>query len=103
MKKKSKTKQILKRCLFACGVFSVVLFSCYSYALAKTTSSGSTIREKMREKQDLETEIVDLEMQYFEIINAIDQDNFTAYGLQKVAAVDYVTSETEQAQFAARF
>ncbi len=94
-----KTKSNLKRWIFILGVFILVLFFFYSYALAKTTTSAHTIHEKKLAIQELETEIIDLETEYFEIINGIDRDNFASYGLEKVSTLEYVSRETSS-QFA---
>ncbi len=86
----NKIKKKITKLIFIFGIFLIVLSSCYSYAIAKTTTSIASLRQKKIEIQQLETEIIDLETEYFEIVNSVDRDNFTAYGLEKKIDLEYV-------------
>ena len=70
--------------------FAIILsFLTYSYAIASTTLSVSSMKTKNNEIQDLQTEIAELEVVYFSMIHSVSEKNAEEYGMKEVENVGY--------------
>lgn len=93
--KKYKKQKTHKKFSVTMLFFAVFLFFAYSSAIASATLSITDMQEKNIEIQDLETEIAELEFEYFEIMNAINQHDAQVYGLAEVTDVSYASLDAE--------
>ena len=92
---KKNTKKLHKK-IISTMLFAIVLsFLTYSYAIASTTLSVSDMKSRNSEIQDLETEIAELEVQYFGMINSISVKDAEIYGMNEITAVGYASLDQE--------
>lgn len=87
MKKRNKRKNKKTTLMLFSALF--VSFMMYSYAIASTTFSISDMEKKNVEIQDLQTEIAELEVEYFDLINSLDIARAEKMGLSELKSVSY--------------
>lgn len=85
-RKQKKYKLVVLSLLFAI----ILSFMTYSFAIASTIFSASDMKLNNAKIADIQTEISELESDYFSMINEVSIDNAEEYGLQKIASVGYV-------------
>lgn len=75
------------------GMFAVITLSfvSYAYATANTVFSASDMKAKNSEIADLQTEIAELEVEYFAMMNGVSIHEAKEYGLKEAPAVEYAT------------
>ncbi|MCD5390191.1 MAG: hypothetical protein LR005_02320 [Candidatus Pacebacteria bacterium] len=84
-------KQKIKRRIILGMLLSIVIsFTSYSYAIASTTLSASSMELKNDKISELETEIAELETKYFDIVNVIVMGIPDNYNLVSVGDIAYV-------------
>jgi len=82
-------KKIISAMLFAIALS----FGMYSYAIASTTFFACNIEEKSSQIQDLETDIAELEIEYFAMIDDLSSTDVSSFGLQEISHVGYASLE----------
>ncbi len=97
----SKKKQKTNRKIILGMIFAIVLsFFTYSYAIASTTLSVSSMKTQKSKITELKTEIAELDAEYFEIMNSISLEKSQDYSLKEVSNIDYIeVSPKETYQF----
>ncbi|MFT6361459.1 MAG: hypothetical protein ACJAV6_000191 [Candidatus Paceibacteria bacterium] len=67
----------------------VVSFLLYGFGITSTTLSVADAETHNHEINELQTEIAELEISYFEIINTLSEDEALLYGFNQVENVKY--------------
>lgn len=91
---KTEKRKTNKKIIFGMFFVIVLLFATYSYAIASTTLSVSDMKIKNIKIADLQTEISELESEYFSIINNISVD-INEYNLEEINNVGYASLDKE--------
>ncbi len=77
-------------------IIAIVLsFITYSYAIASTTFSTSDSRSKDIEIQELQTEIAELEINYFKMMNSISVADAGRYGMKELKTIGYADIDSQ--------
>lgn len=71
----------------------VLSFVCYSFAIASTTLSISESKDHNTQIQDLQTEIAELELAYFDMINTLSLEGAYEYGFDETPEVHFAHIE----------
>ena len=79
---------------FVLGI--VVSFVVYGFGIASTTLSIADAETHNHEINELQTEIAELEIAYFEMINNLSVDEAIVYGFNEVTEVKYAHINTTQ-------
>lgn len=75
-------------------LFAIILsFASYSYAIAGTIITTSDAKSRSVELSDLETEIAELEVHYFTLMNGISLQDAENLGLTESSEIAYVNLE----------
>lgn len=75
-------------------VFSIMFsFISYSFAIASTTLSVSESKSHNQDIQQLQTEIAELEAEYFTIISGLSLDGAKHYGFDETSSVHFAHLE----------
>ncbi len=69
----------------------ILSFVLYSYAIASTTLSISDAKNTNSEITELQTEIAELELEYYQMINAISLTQAEELGFDETKEVHYAT------------
>lgn len=78
-------KNLIK--ILLCGI--VVSFILYGFAIAATTISIADADTDNKEITELQTEIAELEIQYFQMINTFSVEEAEVHGFSELANVHY--------------
>lgn len=73
---------------FMLGVIGL-LFVLYGFAIARTTISIADARTHTHDINDLQTEIAELEITYFEMVNTLSLGEAEALGFDEISAIQY--------------
>jgi flagellar basal body-associated protein FliL len=67
----------------------LVLFVCYGFAIASTTISIADAQTHNQDINELQTEIAELEIEYFEIVNTLSLGEAEILGFSELSNVKY--------------
>ncbi len=83
-----------KKIVFGMLFAIVLLFTTYSYAIASTTFSVSDMKTKNVKISELQTEISELEYEYFSIIDDLPS-NIYNYNLEDIKTIGYASIDND--------
>lgn len=84
--------------LLLCGI--AVSFILYGFAITATTISIANADSHNKDINELQTEIAELEIEYFEIINTLSMDQAQAQGFSELSELHYaVIDETRSVAY----
>jgi hypothetical protein len=83
-------KRTTRKNIFNLLVVSIIAsFVLYGFAIASTTLSIADANTHNRDINELQTEIAELEIEYFEIVNTLSLEEAQEEGFQEVSNIHY--------------